>query len=143
MVVVSTVILVVMFGCSAFQDGITPAYIEQDAAKYAGLIDITEFLPYTTLWDAKKLDRLMDHVHQTNQMDLARMLEDDNVKYGFLKDATVSHIQSAVAFQDTFFNPTGPIGMLVPALTAGTLGAFLISKPSDKKKIEELKNGNA
>ena len=143
-VIVSTLILVLLIGCSAVMDGITPAYIEKTAAEYAGVEDITEFLPYTTLWDLRKLIRKLDYTHQAKQIMIARLLEDDTIQYDFLKDSTTLSLQGALQFQDTFFNPSGPIGMLFPALTAGTLGALLIRRPGDKTKEEydTAVNGN-
>ena len=140
---VAALLLVLMIGCSAVMDGVTPCYIESEAAIYAGVEDTSEFLPYTTLWDAKKLDNEMDYMHQVNQITIARLLEDDNVVYSHLKDITTQHNLAAVALQNTIFDPAGPIGMLFPALFAGTAGALLIRRPGDKtkKEFDEVKNG--
>ena len=52
--------LAVMFGCSAFQDVITPTYVSEAAAEWA---DTTAklFMPYTTLWDAKRVGAAIDY----------------------------------------------------------------------------------
>lgn len=138
-VTVTSAILVLFVGCSAMMDGVTPAYIDKNAAEYAKVDDVTEFLPYTTLWDAKKVENNLNYYHQLNQIELARLLEDDTVEYNFLKDITAQHIQSAIELQNTLFDPSGPIGLLFPALFGGTLGALLIKRPGDKSP-KELNN---
>lgn len=129
--------LTVMLGCASFQDAITPCYIEPATLKYADA-NATTFLPFTTLFDAERVDRKMDFVHQWNQTK-------DNMQYGFLKGLNAFHIGAAEEFQTALFSPEGPIGLMLPTVMGGTLGALLISKPDDKKKIVELekKNGNS
>lgn len=138
-----------MIGCSAMQDAITPAYILPEAAVYADVNDTSEFMPYTTKWDLLKVDRYLDYKHQLIQIDVGRMLEDDNLTYAFLKDAATASLQSATQLQQTIFSPTGPIGLMFPALFAGVLGTMAggkyIKRAGDKTKEEfelALKNNN-
>lgn len=142
---VCTIGLIIMIGCSAVQDAITPAYILPEAAVYADVNDTSEFMPYTTLWDLNNLDRRLDFAHQANQNVLGRMLEDDNLEYAFLKDAVTTSQQSAAAFKETVFSPSGPIGLMFPAVFGGLLGTFLIKRPGDKTKeeFETAVNNNA
>jgi len=122
--------LFVLVGCSAFQDAIIPAYVEPVAAEYADA-DVPLFMPYTTLLDAKYVATKMDFVHSVGQL-----------KYAYLKSNIDLNIAMSEEIKKMVFTPEGPIGLLLPTLLGGTLGAVLISKPGDKKKIVELeKNG--
>lgn len=125
--------LAVMFGCSAFQDVITPTYVSEEAAEWAGVSTKTfEFMPYTSLWDAKRLGKAIDY-----------KLTIEKIKGGYYKSVTNLSIFAGEEFKTTVFSPEGPVGLLLPTLLGGTLGAMLISKPGDKKQIKDLevKNG--
>lgn len=124
--------LLVIFGCSAMQDAVTPCFIEEDAIVYSDE-EATSFLPFTTLWDAKRIMRGMDHVYLINQKTLHRLIEDEDIKYSFLREIQNVHAKSAIAFQESVFSPTGPIGFLMTTLFGGTLGALLIRRPGDIK----------
>lgn len=123
--------LAIMFGCSAFQDVITPTYISPEAAAWA---DTTPklFMPYTTLFDAKRVGMAIDY-----------KITIEKFKGGYYKGMTNLSILAGEEIKATVFSPDGPIGLLLPTLFGGTLGAMLISTPNDKKKIKELeiKNG--
>ena len=116
--------LAVMFGCSAIQDIITPTYVDKDAAVWA---DTTPklFMPYTTLWDAKRLGRAIDY-----------KLTIEKIKGGYYKGMTNISILAGEEIKATLFSPEGPIGLLLPTLFGGTLGAMLIKRPGDKSKKE-------
>lgn len=129
--------LVVIFGCAAMMDAVTPCFIEPDAIIYADEVP-TSFMPFTSLWDAERIDYKMNYVHILNQKALERLMEDDNLEYSFLIDKSVIHQVGAREFQKAVFTPDGLIGLLIPTLCTGTLCATLISKPGDKRKITEL-----
>ncbi len=137
---VLAIILVAILGCSAWQDGITPAYIDPAAINYSGENPLV-FTPYTSLWDLKRIDRALDLKHYKTQVEISRYVEDDRIKYNYLKDGMQINMISAEELKGTLFSPTGPIGLLMAAAPAFGLGALLISKPSDKKRITELENG--
>jgi len=142
LVTVSVLILVAFFGCAAFQEAVTPAYIEPDAIKYAD-VNVPTFTPWTSLWDAKyKVDRWMDLRHKEVQLDLVRKIEDDDLRYTFLKDVEATHIRSAEELRQNLFSPEGPLGLLIPTILGGTLGALLIPRPGDRKRIAELEKVN-
>lgn len=126
--------LVTILGCASFQDAITPCYISPEALEYANEKP-TSILPITTLLDAKRVSMKMDYVHSLNQLS-------DTMYYEFLREVNSFHMGASKKFQAAVFSPIGPIGLLVPTITAGTLGALLISKPDDKKKIKELEEKN-
>lgn len=127
-VAVSIFGLAVFIGCSSVQDGITPCYISPAALDYADT-NGTTFMPFTTLWDAKRIDAKMEFVHLSNQVQ-------DKMLYGYLKGVNSFHIEASKEFQAAIFSPTGPIGLLFPTLLGGSLGALLIKRPKDKTKKE-------
>jgi len=133
LVAISATMLIAFFGCAAFQDALTPAYIEPEAAEYAKTEKMS-FMPYTTLLDADRVGKRMAYVHKLTQLGLARDIEDDVIRYGFLNDIHLAHIQNAQAFQSQVFSVDSPLGLLMPTLFGGTLGALLIRRPGDKKK---------
>lgn len=127
------ILLVAMFGCAALMDLATPCYIDEDLIAYAEE-EPTSFLPFTTLWDAERIDNKFDYVHLVTQIDLQRQIEDDVVYYDYLKDKQNKYMTSAKEFQKAIFTPEGPIGLILPTLFGGTLGALLIPRPGDRKK---------
>ena len=129
--------LTIVLGCSSFQDVLTPCYIPPGSIDYADT-NATTLLPYTTVFDARRVGFKMDFIHAVNQTT-------DKMRYNYLKGMNSFHITAAEELQAKIFSPEGPIGLLFPTLMGGTLGALLISKPNDKKKIIELEktNGNS
>ena len=116
--------LAVMFGCSAFQDVITPTYVSKEAAEWA---DTTPklFMPYTTLWDAKRVGMAIDY-----------KITIERFKGGYYKSMTNLSILAGENIKSTVFSPEGPVGLLLPMLFGGGLGAMLIKRPGDKSKKE-------
>lgn len=137
LVTVSILLLVTILGCAAFQDAIVPCYIDPVAIEYANA-NVPEFLPWTTLWDARKVDEKLDFMHELNQIACARLMEDDNMNWAFLKNTHAVHIQNAEQLKGTVFSPEGPLGLLLPALSGLGIGAFLIPDPKQRNKIKEL-----
>ena len=135
LVTVASIVLIVLFGCSALMDAVTPCFIEQDAIKYAD-VNPKRFMPYTSLWDSEWVVANIDFNHDKVQRALARLSEDDNLEYTFLKGTTTSNMQQAMEFQQAVFTPEGPIGLALPFLTGGALGALLIKRPGDKSEKE-------
>jgi hypothetical protein len=133
-------LLIVFIGCASMQDAVVPCYVDPAVGEYTGE-PMTSFLPYTTLWDAKRLKRHMDYAYQVNQEMFLRSRKDDRMLYGFIDDSIAIGMADAMQLKEAVFSPSSPIGALLPTLLGGTLGAVLISKPGDKKKIETLKNG--
>ena len=116
--------LAVMFGCSAFQDVITPTYVDEEAAEWAG-IPTKLLMPYTTLFDAKRVGKAIDF-----------KLTIERIRGGYYKSITNLSILAGEEFKTTMFSPEGPVGLLLPTLFGGTLGAMLIKRPGDKSKKE-------
>ena len=116
--------LAVMFGCSAIQDVITPTYVDKEAAEWAG-VPTKMLTPWTSLLDAKRLDRAIDY-----------KLTIEKITGGYYKNITNLGIFAGEEIKATLFSPEGPIGLLLPTLFGGTLGAMLIKRPGDKSKKE-------
>lgn len=136
---IASVILVTVLGCSAWMEGVVPTYCDPPAIEYSKTKPKV-FTPYTSLWDARRIKREMEFMHLSEQTRIARDMEDDQMRYRHLNDAMQTNIASAEELRNTLFSPTGPVSMLSAALGLG-LGAFLIPRPSDKKRIKELENG--
>ena len=131
-VLVCVVGLVVMFGCAAFQDLATPCHIDEQAIKYAD-VEPTSYLPWTTLWDAQRLRKDIIFKHDQLQVVYQRLQEDDAMLVGYVLDTLDVSIVSAGEFKENVFNPSGPIGLLIPTLFGGTIGAMFFNTP--KKKV--------
>ncbi len=118
--------LAVFFGCASVQDIITPCFISPKALDYTKE-DGATFLPYTSLWDAKRVNRKMDYVYLVKK-------GYEKLEYEYLKGITGISMRASEEFQTTIFSPSGPVGALLPTLFGGTLGALLIRRPGDTKK---------
>ncbi len=126
--------LAALLGCASVMDAFTPCYVPKSSLKYADAKP-TSFLPFSTLWDAKRVDRKMDFVHLSKQTM-------DTLNYNFSKGLNTFHMAAAQEFQTAVFSPSGPIGLLFPALAGTGIGALLIKRPGDKSKKEiEIENG--
>ena len=126
--------LAVFFGCASVQDLIIPAYIPPASLEYSGS-EPTTLLPFTTLFDLKRVDMKMDFVYLSKQTS-------EKIRYEFLKGVNYIHISASEQLQNAIFSPSGPIALMFPALLGGTVGGLLFSKPEDKKKIKELEKQN-
>jgi hypothetical protein len=133
--------LVAIFGCAAVQNAVIPMYINPEVGEYTGECMIS-WMPWTSIWDGDRLAAKMKFLHEANLIELERAAEDDTKYYGFLTDAMILDRQDAVALKSAVFSPSGPLGMLLTGLPMFGLGAMLISKPEDKKKITALQNGS-
>ena len=122
-------LIIGIIGCSAFQDSIVPCWVDREAITLSGA-DVPRLLPYTTIADAEYVQARLEYVHTMGE-----------VEYNYIQNNITTHLENAEQFRGTLFNPTGAIGLLLPSLSFLGIGALAISKPSDKKKIEELKNG--
>ncbi len=121
-------VLLALLGCSAMLDAITPCYIPPMLIEYAKA-EPTTFMPYTTLFDLQRLDRLVKWEFQKEQ-----------IEYGFIKELSQIHQFAARELQTKFMVPA--ISGLM-SMGAFGVGWLKVSKPSDKKKIieAEAKNG--
>lgn len=125
--------LVVLYGCAAVSNVATPCFISEDVIEYSGEKP-TSILPWTTLYDAERIDKAMDFMHLIKQRDLERAMDDDYDEYTYIKSIQNEHTASARQIKETVFTPTGPVGLALTTLFGGTMGALLIPRPGDKKK---------
>lgn len=109
------VFIVAMLGCAGLQDAITPAYIPEDAIKFAEA-DVPTLLPYTTITDAKYVQARLDYVRSMGELE-----------YNFLRDNLAGHLAQAEQLRQTVFDPSGPIALLFPALAGLGIGRYLKS----------------
>lgn len=121
--------LVGLFGCSAFQDAITPCHIDPDCAAYADA-NVPMLLPWTTVTDAKYVNKKMEYVHSIGQLE-----------YNYLKENMTSYLADAAQFQAAVFSPSGPVGLLLPALGGLGIGAIAIPRRQERE-LKKKVNGN-
>ena len=138
--VVSAVVLVTVLGCSAWMDGLTPTYVDPTAIEISG-VEPTIFTPYTSLWDAKRIRRALNYQFFLRKISAIREIEDIDTRQKHLDDTMQMYIESAEELRDTLFSPTGPLSILFAAVPALGLGAYLIPRPADRRRIAELENG--
>lgn len=143
LVTMCTVVLVVMIGCAAMMNAVTPCFIEPEVIKDANESP-TSFMPFTTLWDAERIINKFDYNFQVGQIGLIRLIEDKKMRRDFFRGLQMVHVGGAQEFQKTIFSPEGVVGILVPSLAIGTIGALLIKRPGDKsaKEVEEIVKHN-
>lgn len=128
-ILVGTISLV-FIGAGCIQDLITPAYINENAAEWAN--EPVKLLNpfYSTLADAKRVGYAIDY-----------KLTIEKIKGGYYKSITNLSVMAGEEFKGVVFNPNGLLSLLMVGGPMCALGAYGVSKPKDKKEIEELKNG--
>ncbi len=120
----------VFIGAGCVQDAVTPAYVNEAAAQWAG-VPTKLFLPYTSLWDVKRVAMAIDY-----------KLTIERIKGGYYKNVTNLSILAGEELKSTVFAPDGLLSLLLIGGPTFAMGSFLISKPKDRKEIEKLKNGD-
>lgn len=133
MVFVALVLVLAMLGCAAFMDIATPCYIEEDMIAYSEE-EPTSFVPWTTLWDAERIEAKFDFMHLMNQIEWQRQIEDDAMFADFIKNAQTKHTASARELQTTLFTPEGTIGLLGISSLSMMVGWLGLRRPGDKKE---------
>lgn len=130
----SIILLLIVLGCASFQAALTPCYVSPAAAAWADT-KTTSIFPWTTLFDAQRVDMKLDYVYTMKQIT-------DTLDYEYHKGITRFHKAAGEELRAALFSPTGPLALIVPTGLAATAGALLFSKPTDKKKIKELEIQN-
>lgn len=132
---IMALILLVFVGSSCVQELVIPAYINQEAADWAGVPTklINPFYP--TLADAKRV-----------MVAIKFKIALEKIKAGHYVNITNLSILASEEIKAIAFDPQGPVGMIVPLLLGGTWGGMLggayKQRPKDKKRIEELEKTN-
>ena len=124
--------LLALFGCSMVKDAIMPCHIDEQAINYAG-VEPTSYVPYTSVYDAKRVLAHIGFNHTVLQLEYARLAQNDKLQHNFLVPRLEAYVTDAVVFQNKVFSPTGAIGLAFPALAAGTFGALFINTGKKKK----------
>ena len=119
----------IFIGAGCVQDIVTPAYVSENAAEWAN-VPPKLFMPYTTLWDARRVAIAIDY-----------KLTIERIKGGYYKNITNLSILAGEELKNTVFAPDGLLSLLMIGGPTFAMGSFLISKPKDRKMIEDLKNG--
>lgn len=137
--------LLILIGCAAMQDAITPCTIENKTVNYAMQVDPnlrpTSWMPWTTLRDAERIEGLVDYAHIGNQIFYERMKEDDSRLFDYITERQSIHKQAAVEFRKEVFTPEGAVGAVMLSGLSILLGKYGFARPSDIREIEKLKNG--
>jgi len=106
--------LVVFMSASCIQDAIVPTYIEPD------LMTAYEAAPanglYTTLFDAKRLQKNITHKLEYQKLIAKQGNEDLNIS-----------IAAGEEIKGIVFDPTGPLALMLPALMGVGLGRYMKS----------------
>ena len=136
----SVLLLVAFMTSGCIEDFITPAFIDTVAMDYAKVDPNEDIINplYTSLFDAKRVHRKINHIHVLNQKELSDALTDDILVYSYVNDLVAIGMADATELRDNIFSPTSPIGMLFPGLAGMAIGWLGLSKPSEKRKIMEL-----
>ena len=131
--------LVIMFGCTTFQELVTPCHIDKKAPENAGM-EATSYLPWTTVWDARRVFAHLNYMHTQTQIAYERLQQDDSFTHAFLLNSVEVNLADAIGLQEQLFDPAGPIGLLLPALFGGGIGAMFIPRRREKD-LEKQLNG--
>jgi len=130
-IVLAGLIALAFVGAGCIQDIVTPAHVSKEAAKWAD-VPTKLYLPYTSLADAKRVAMAIDY-----------KLTIEKIKAGYYKNITNISILAGEEFKDTVFSPDGALSLLLVGGPLFAAGVYGVSKPKDRREIEELKNGNA
>ena len=106
--------LIVFMSASCVQDAIVPTYIEPDLMITFDAEPVNGL--YTTLFDAKRLQKNIAHKLEYQKLVAKQGQEDLNIS-----------IASGEEIKGVVFNPTGPLALMFPALAGLGLGRYLKS----------------
>ena len=106
--------LIVFMSASCVQDAIVPTYIEPDLMVTFDAKPVNGL--YTTLFDAKRLQKNIAHKLEYQKLVAKQGQEDLNIS-----------IASGEEIKGVVFNPTGPLALMFPALAGLGLGRYLKS----------------
>lgn len=139
LIVLFVTLLLAVVGGGCIQDLLTPCHIGEAAIEYSGQ-EATSYVPWTTVWDAKRIRAYVNYIHVQTQNAYERLKKDDSLTHAFLLDGVDANIADAVELQAMVFNPTSPLGAMLLAGGGLGLGALAIKRPGDKskKQTEEL-----
>jgi Cu/Ag efflux pump CusA len=111
--------LVVFMSASCIQDAIVPVFIEPDLMAMHNATPANYL--YTTLFDAKRLQKNITHKLEYQKLVARQGNEDLNISIAAGED-----------IKNTVFNPSGPLALMFPALAGLGLGRY-IKSPREKE----------
>ncbi len=117
--------LIVFMSASCVQDAIVPTFIEPDLmVSYRATPD--NYL-YTTLFDAKRLQKNIAHKLEYQKLVARQGNEDLNISIAAGED-----------IKNTVFDPSGPLALMFPALMGLGIGRYI--KSPREKELEKVVN---
>jgi len=129
--ILAAVTLIILFGCSMSTDLATPCYVDKDAAVFANK-PLTSILPWTTVWDAKRIESAMSYQYAKN-----------NLEFNQLRGSLLTHLAEAEQLQQALFSADGILG---PALFSGlgiSFGALAIPRKRERELEKKLNGTNS
>lgn len=133
LVILFASLLLAVIGGGCFQDLLMPIHIDEAAIEYSGQ-EATSYMPWTTVWDAKRIRGYVNYMHVQTQNAYERLKKDDSLTHAFLLDGVDANIADAEELQAQVFSPTSPLGAMLLAGGGLGLGALAIKRPGDKSK---------
>lgn len=106
--------LVVFMSASCVQDAIVPTFIEPDLMATYGATPANGL--YTTLFDAKRLQKNLTHKLEYQKLVAKQGNEDLNIS-----------IAAGEEIKGVVFDPTGPLALMFPALAGLGIGRYMKS----------------
>jgi len=116
-----------MVGC-AFQDYLTPCFVDERVAEYTGA-ELTNG-PFTSIADAKRLGREMNFISVEKREAWLQEIEKNSRLHAFLADSIAVNLIPAQELQKTLFSPTGVFGAMTGLMGLGA-GAVFFKRPGD------------
>lgn len=140
-IVICSLTLIFMFGCTAFMNLATPCYVPPQIKetvrhfeKESGeTIEPNMTWPYDSIWHANEWKNALSYTQQQRQQKLLNDFKHNSDQFSWLDGILSSSIASAEEVKTTIFNPGGAIGSTVLPGLGITLG-YMLKKPSDSTK---------
>lgn len=144
LIALSLVAIIGTLGCAALSHYITPAEIDHRAVEYAaeaGVADVNDFAGYGNLYKAVKLEKAVQDAYQLNQLDLAQLAEENDLKFAQLNNVTMANRKAASEKEEQLFGEKGLLTMGLGLIGFGGLGGMvgLMRKRPGDVTPEELK----
>lgn len=129
----SVILAAGIVGCQPLLDYVTPTYIPDRVAEY---VEEPNAAGINVLANAKELRRDVLITYRDNQIELKRMLEDDNNKYKDTIETIDYYITESQNMQDIVLNGDGnimPVGLVSLLTGVGGLlaGRNFLKRPGD------------
>lgn len=124
LVLLSIALMTIGLGCAALSQYVTPAEIDQGAVDYAyeaGVADAVDYEGWANMVKAEKLKKDVDAAHNVVQLDLAQLMQKDDLTYAIHKDVVSSNLVIAQQREEMLFGETGLLSL---GLSMAGMGGF-------------------